>query len=159
MGPSQRYAFDTSDKLNGYWTYSVVTSQSQSLSLNTYICYGSFTKPDSDTDTDSNLDSKPNGYIVQYRTFHIAWTWTLIPTLYFCKGQESEPESVSSNVNDPLLWCERATIHTEHWSFRLHLSPILSSRLLLDVNVTIESYFWKRRCLVWIDPPFTPAIY
>ena len=36
---------------------------------------------------------------------HIAQTRTWIPTPYFCKGQESEsdsvPESISGNVNEP----------------------------------------------------------
>ena len=34
---------------------------------------------------------------------HIAQTRTQIPTSYFCLGQESESESVSGNVNEPLL--------------------------------------------------------
>ena len=58
-----------------------------------------------DLGTDSDLDSKPDGYIVQCRTFHIAQTRTRIPTPYFCIGQEarseSVPESVSDNVNEP----------------------------------------------------------
>ena len=37
---------------------------------------------------------------------HIAQTSTRIPTPYFCTGQESEsesvPESISSNVNEPI---------------------------------------------------------
>ena len=33
---------------------------------------------------DSDSDSKPNGYIVLCRTFHIAQTGTQIPTPYFC---------------------------------------------------------------------------
>ena len=61
-------------------------------------CNGSFTLADSDAGTDSDSDSKPNGYIVLCRTFHI--TWTRIPTSYFCVGQESK--SVSGNVNEPL---------------------------------------------------------
>ena len=44
-------------------------------------CYGSFTLPDSDMDTDSDSESKANGYIVVCRTFHIAQTWTQIPSL------------------------------------------------------------------------------
>ena len=60
---------------------------------------GSFTLTETDSGTDSDSDSKPGGYIVLCRTFHIAQTWTLIPTPYFCTGQESE--SVSGNVNEP----------------------------------------------------------
>ena len=37
---------------------------------------------------------------------HVVWTWTPIPPVYFCVGQESEsksgPESVSGNVNELL---------------------------------------------------------
>ena len=33
---------------------------------------------------------------------HIAQTQTRIPTSYFWKGQESEPESVSGSVNEDL---------------------------------------------------------
>ena len=68
--------------------------------------YGSFALPNSDRDTDSDWDPKPNGCIVLCTTFHIAWTGTWIPTPYFCVGQESEsesiPESVSGSVNEPL---------------------------------------------------------
>ena len=68
-------------------------------------CNGLFTMLDSDTDTDLDSDSKPNGYIVLCRKFHIAHTWTWIPTLCSCVGQESEsefvPESVSGCVNEP----------------------------------------------------------
>ena len=34
---------------------------------------------------------------------HITQTQTRIPTPYFCTGQESESESVSNNVNEPLV--------------------------------------------------------
>ena len=34
---------------------------------------------------------------------HITQTQTRIPIPYFCTGQESESESVSSNVNEPLI--------------------------------------------------------
>ena len=61
--------------------------------------HGAFTLPD----TNSDSDSKANGYIVICRTFHIAQT--RIPTPYFCIGQESKsesvPESISGNVNEP----------------------------------------------------------
>ena len=71
--------------------------------------YGIFTLMETDWDTNSDLDSKPDGYIVLCRKFHIAQTRTRIPTLYFCTGQESEsdsvPESVSGNVNEPLNAC------------------------------------------------------
>ena len=67
--------------------------------------YGSFTLTETDSGTDLDSDSKPNGYIVQCRTFNIVQTRTQIPTPYFCTGQESEsksvPESVSDNVNEP----------------------------------------------------------
>ena len=58
-----------------------------------------------DSETHSETNSKPNGYIVLCRTFHIAPSLTLIPTPYFCIGQESESESVpiceSGNVFKP----------------------------------------------------------
>ena len=64
-----------------------------------------FTLPNSDTDTNSDSDSKPNGYIALCRTFHIAQNQTLIPTPYLCLGQESEfeavPQSISGNVIEP----------------------------------------------------------
>ena len=73
------------------------------------LTYGSFTLTETESGTDSDLDSKPKGYIVLCRTFHIVQTWTQIPTLYFCTGQESESESVSEsvsgNVNEPLHVC------------------------------------------------------
>ena len=79
------------------------------------LTYGSFTLTETETEsgTDSDLDSKPKGYIVLCRTFHIVQTWTQIPTLYFCTGQESESESVSEsvsgNVNEPLHVCHFIT--------------------------------------------------
>ena len=62
----------------------------------------SFTLPETDSGTDSDSDSKPDDYFEQA---HIAQTQTLIPTHYFCTGQESEfqsiTESVFRNVNEP----------------------------------------------------------
>ena len=62
--------------------------------------------PDIDSSTDSDSDSKPDGYIVLHRIIHIAQRQTQIPTSYFCTGQESGSESVpvseSGNVNEPL---------------------------------------------------------
>ena len=53
-------------------------------------------------ETDTEMDSKPIGYIVH---LHIAQIQTQISTSYFCTGQESESksvtESVSGNVNEP----------------------------------------------------------
>ena len=49
-----------------------------------------FTLNETDSGTESELDSEPNGYIVLYRTFHIAHTQNQIPTAYFCTGQESK---------------------------------------------------------------------
>ena len=45
-----------------------------------HVCNGSFTLTETDSDPDS--DSKPSGYIVLHRTFHIAVTQTpiLLPT-------------------------------------------------------------------------------
>ena len=40
----------------------------------------SITLTETDSDTDWGLDSKPDGYIVLCRTFHIAQTQTHIPT-------------------------------------------------------------------------------
>ena len=51
---------------------------------------------------DSELDSKSNGYIVLTEHVHITQTQTRILISYFCIGQESESESVSDNVNEPL---------------------------------------------------------
>ena len=67
--------------------------------LSCVIPNGSFTLPDWDMDDDSDTDSKPNGYIVLYRTFHKAWTWTRIPAPYFCIGQESESKSVPDSIS------------------------------------------------------------
>ena len=64
---------------------------------------GSFTLTETDSRRDSDSDSKLDDYIVLCRTFHIAQTCTQIPTPYFCVGQASESESVSGNVNEPLL--------------------------------------------------------
>ena len=47
------------------------------------LTYGSFTLIETESGTDSDLDSKPKGYIVLCRTFHIVQTWTQIPALYF----------------------------------------------------------------------------
>ena len=62
-------------------------------------CYGLFT-----LETDLETNSKPDGYIVICRTFHIAQTQSRIPTPYFCIGQESEsvPVSESGSVFKPL---------------------------------------------------------
>ena len=65
--------------------------------------YGSFTLTETDSDTKSDSDSKPNGYIVLCKTFHIAQT-------RICFGQQSE--SVSGNVNEPL--------HCNMQDFTLH---------------------------------------
>ena len=66
---------------------------------------GSLTMMEINLGTDSDSDSKPDGYIVLCRTFHTHYT-NLDSDLYsyFCIKQESEsvPESVSSNVNEPL---------------------------------------------------------
>ena len=56
-----------------------------------------------DSSTDSDSDSKLDGYIVLCRTFHIAPTRTQVPAPYFCTGLESEFEPVSGNVNEPFL--------------------------------------------------------
>ena len=75
------------------------------LDIRTPARDGSLTETDSDINSGSV--SKPDGYIVLCRTFHIARTWTRIPTLYFCVGQESKSKSISSNVNEP--WSDRIT--------------------------------------------------
>ena len=54
-----------------------------------------FTFPDLDSDFNSNLDCKLNGYIVLYRNFDTAWSWIQIPI------RELESESDSVNVNKP----------------------------------------------------------
>ena len=64
--------------------------------------YGSFTLAETDSGTDSDSDSKPLYYAEHV---HIAQTQTGIPTPYFFVGQESESESVSGNVNEPLELC------------------------------------------------------
>ena len=48
-----------------------------------WMFYGSFTLMETNPGMDSDSDSKLDGFIVLYRTFHIAQTWTQIPTLYF----------------------------------------------------------------------------
>ena len=62
--------------------------------------YGSFTL----METDSDSDSKPDGYIVLCRTFSHCTDPDHYS--YFCLGQESKfesvSESVSGNVNEPL---------------------------------------------------------
>ena len=62
-----------------------------------------FTLPDSDSAWDSDLDSKPNGYIVLRRTFHTAHSQIQIPILTTGMGPESEsvPESISRSENEP----------------------------------------------------------
>ena len=46
-----------------------------------FSVYVLFTLPNSDTDSDSNSDCKPNGYIIICRTFHIAQSQIPILTL------------------------------------------------------------------------------
>ena len=58
------------------------------------MTYGSFTLTETNLDTESEMNSKPDGYIVLCRTFLIAQTRTQIPTRYFRIGQEFESESV-----------------------------------------------------------------
>ena len=69
---------------------------------------GSYTLTETHSGTDSDSDSKLDGYIELCRTFHIAQTLTWIPTPCFCvgleSGSESVPESVSDNVNEPLSY-------------------------------------------------------
>ena len=48
---------------------------------------GSVTLTETDWCTDSNLDSKPDGYYAEH--VYIAQIQTQIPTPYFCKGQKS----------------------------------------------------------------------
>ena len=74
-------------------------------------CNGLFTLPDMDSCNNSNSDSKPDGYIVLYRTCSLAqsqiwihiWTRISQSPLYRFLGQISIPglgsESVSSNIN------------------------------------------------------------
>ena len=67
--------------------------------MDVHLPYGSFTLKQTDSDTDSDSDLKPNGYIVQ--------TQTRIPTPYFCtRRQESKSvsvsETISGNVNESL---------------------------------------------------------
>ena len=58
---------------------------------------GSFTLMEMDLSVNLDSDSKLDGYIVLCRTVHIAQTRTRIPTPYFCKGEESESESIRSS--------------------------------------------------------------
>ena len=41
------------------------------------LSYGLFTLMETDSDTDSDFDSKPDGYIVLCRNFHTAWSQIL----------------------------------------------------------------------------------
>ena len=54
-----------------------------------------------DSDTDSDLDCKPNGYIVLSRTFHTARSPIAIPILVPTTGMGSEKESRCVNVYKP----------------------------------------------------------
>ena len=47
-----------------------------------YLCYGLITLTETDVGTDSDLDSKPNSYIVLYRNFPLHRLKTQIPTPY-----------------------------------------------------------------------------
>ena len=55
------------------------------------VDYGLFTLAEMVSETDSETDSKPSGYIVLCRTVHIAQTRTLIPITYFCIGRNPSP--------------------------------------------------------------------
>ena len=94
---------------------------------------GSFTLTETDSGTDSDSDSKPNGYIVLCKTFHIAQTLTWIPTRYSYIGQESEsesvPESVPDNVNEPLgsVYTKRQRQHYDNSAMMLAILFSLKS--------------------------------
>ena len=97
-------------------TNSDIDTHSDLDSKPTGYCIGLFTLADTDTviDTDTDTDTDKVSlqpicicvgvgqceHTILCRTFHIAQ----IPTPYFCIGQESESESVSGNVNEPLLY-------------------------------------------------------
>ena len=72
-----------------------------------------FTLPNSDSDS----DSKPNGYFALSRSFHSAGSQIQIPILItnYRDGSESEsiPESISHYVNEPLVG----------WSFHVIVDP------------------------------------
>ena len=67
---------------------------------------GLFTSPDSDTDSNSDSDCKPNGYVVPCRTFSTAQSDSDSNPNYQTVGMGSESGSVlesgSVNVNKPL---------------------------------------------------------
>ena len=69
------------------------------------VSYGSFTLTETDSGTDSDLDSKPDGYIVLCRTCSHCTDSDSDLYFYFCIGQESRSksvfDSVSDNVNEP----------------------------------------------------------
>ena len=71
----------------------------------TNVYNGLFTLTETDSGTESDSDSKPDGYIVLCRTCTHCTDLNLDPTPYFCIEQESEsesvPESISGNVNEP----------------------------------------------------------
>ena len=48
---------------------------------------GLFTLPDLDTDSNSDLESKPNGYVVLCRAFHTGWSRIRIPNLTEISGR------------------------------------------------------------------------
>ena len=57
-----------------------VMSLSTGVVQNRFPCNGLFTFPDTDSGTDSDSDSKPNGYRLYYaESVHIAQTLTRIP--------------------------------------------------------------------------------
>ena len=86
----------TKNKFNMNWLHYVSFISFKNTSLN-----GLRTLPDTDSGTDSDSDSKPDGYIVLCKTCSHAQTRTRIPTPYYCVEQESESIPKSGNVFKP----------------------------------------------------------
>ena len=68
-------------------------------------------------------------------------TQTRIPTPYFCTGQESESESVSNNVNEPLVTRGRSH-HMKAKMVAIRLKPRLYVLSTYHLQVSSVQSFW-----------------
>ena len=95
---------------------------------------GYFPLRESDTDTNSDSDSKPNGYIVLRRTFHIAWIWTrsYSPFLY----RTGIRVQVCTQVR--LRQCRRAIKQT--WCSSIYLFNKYLRKKILRCSIRLYMY-------------------
>ena len=113
MGSIHCAIFNITMNVNG-WRHTVPNCIFYVTYHNKWPRNGSFTLPDTD------LDSKPDGYIVLCRTCSHCTDSDSNPTSYFCVGQESEsefvPEFIYGNENEslhapkPHHWCGLFTL-------------------------------------------------